>query len=252
MVKIVLDAGHGLNTPGKRCLKSIDPKETREWVLNSRVAEHIEAYLKEYEGYEVLRVDDRTGKADIALATRTSKANSWGADIYLSIHHNAGINGGSGGGITVYRYPNSTKTSRAMLQSLYNDLIKHTGLKGNRSTPLNDTNFHVLRETNMTAILIEGGFMDSKVDTPIILTDKFAKQYARGVVDFLASQYKLKKKATAPPASSGSGNTNTGSNSNDGYYRVVVGSYKVKANAEKQMAELKKAGFDSFLAYYEK
>ena len=87
-----------------------------------------------------------------------------------------------------------------MLQTLYNDLIKHTGLKGNRATPLNDTNFHVLRETNMTAILIEGGFMDSKVDTPIILTDKFAKQYARGVVDFLASQYKLKKKATAPPA----------------------------------------------------
>ena len=32
----------------------------------------------------------------MALATRTSKANSWGADIYLSIHHNAGINGGSG------------------------------------------------------------------------------------------------------------------------------------------------------------
>ena len=66
-------------------------------------------------------------------------------------------------------------------------------------------------------------------------------------MDFLASQYKLKKKATAPPASSGSSVNNT-----DGYYRVVVGSYKDKANAEKQMAELKKAGFDSFLAYYEK
>jgi len=34
---ICIDAGHFLGTPGKRCLKSIDPNETREWVLNDNI-----------------------------------------------------------------------------------------------------------------------------------------------------------------------------------------------------------------------
>ncbi|HZJ99780.1 MAG TPA: N-acetylmuramoyl-L-alanine amidase [Tissierellaceae bacterium] len=197
MVKICLDAGHGINTPGKRCLKSIDPNETREWWLNNRVANYVEDGLTEYEGYKLLRVDDRTGKTDVARRTRTDKANNWKADIYVSIHHNAGINGGSGGGIVVYRYTNSSKFTKAMQKRLYDLLIKHTGLKGNRASPLAEAKFDVISWTTMPAVLIEGGFMDSKVDTPIILTDKHARGYAKAVVEFLATEYKLKKKATA-------------------------------------------------------
>lgn len=46
--------------------------------------------------------------------------------------------------------------------------------------------------------------------------------------------------------------TNTSTNTNNGFYRVVAGSYKEKKNAENMMRELKKKGFDSFLVYYEK
>ena len=46
MFKIAIDAGHGLYTAGKRCLKSIDPNETREWVLNSRIAGKVIEKLK--------------------------------------------------------------------------------------------------------------------------------------------------------------------------------------------------------------
>ena len=49
---------------------------------------------------------------------------------YLAVHHNAGINGGSGGGIVVYRYPQSSKKSQELQPKFYNALIKHTGLKG--------------------------------------------------------------------------------------------------------------------------
>ena len=141
MTKILaLDAGHGINTAGKRCLKSLDKNETREWTLNNRVANYVEDLLKEYEGYQLLRVDDRTGKRDVPLSERTKKANDWKADIYISIHHNAGINGGAGGGITVYRYPNSSKMTKAMQKRLYDLLIKHTGLKGNRASPLGEAN----------------------------------------------------------------------------------------------------------------
>ena len=45
MSKIVIDAGHGKNTADKRCLKSLDQNETREWVLNDRVADALETYL---------------------------------------------------------------------------------------------------------------------------------------------------------------------------------------------------------------
>ena len=112
MFKIALGAGHGKNTSGKRCLKSLDPNETREWWLNDRICDYVESYLKDYEGYDLLRLDDSDdGKDDIALATRTNKANAWGADFYLSIHHNAGVNGGSGGGICAYSYTNGSQAS---------------------------------------------------------------------------------------------------------------------------------------------
>ncbi len=243
MIKIALDAGHGINTPGKRVMKRFDSKETREWTLNSRVAEYVEEYLKEYEGYQLLRVDDRTGKRDVPLSERTKKANDWKADIYISIHHNAGINGGAGGGITVYRYPNSSKMTKAMQKRLYDLLIKHTGLKGNRASPLGEANFHVLRETKMAAVLIENGFMDSRTDVPIILSDAHARKTAEGIVEFVVDHFKLKKKPTPKP---------TPKPATKGFYRVVVGSFKDRKNAEEQQKKLKKAGFNSFLSYYEK
>ena len=51
MLKIALTAGHYLETAGKRCLKSLDKNETREWVLNDRICDKIEAKLKAYSGY---------------------------------------------------------------------------------------------------------------------------------------------------------------------------------------------------------
>ncbi len=242
MIKVTLGAGHGKNTAGKRVPKALDKNETREWTLNNRVANYVEEFLKEYEGYELMRVDDRTGKRDVPLAERTKKANDWKADIYISIHHNAGINGGSGGGIVVYRYPNSSKFTKAMQKRLYDELIKETGLKGNRANPLGEANFHILRETKMAAVLIENGFMDSKVDAPIILTDAHARKSAKAIVNWLAREYKLKKKPKPKPSSKPS---------KDGFYRVVVGSYREKENAERRVKELEKVGFESFIAYYD-
>lgn len=44
--KIAVDAGHGLSAAGRRCLKSIDPNETGEWQLNSRIAGYVTEHLK--------------------------------------------------------------------------------------------------------------------------------------------------------------------------------------------------------------
>lgn len=207
--KIALDAGHYRNTPGKRCLKKLDPNETREWVLNDRVARYFAEAAQQYEGVELLRVDDPTGKKDVSLANRCKAANNWGADMYHSFHHNAGINGGSGGGLVVYSYKNGTKGAEYR-DEIYNACIKAGGLKGNRAEPIQAYGFYVLKHTNAPAVLTEYGFMDSKVDVPVILTESFAKKMGYATMEGIAKAAGLRKKTSTQnkPAGSVAG-TNT-------------------------------------------
>ncbi len=194
MFKLALNAGHGRNTLGKRCLKKLDKNQTREWYLNSRICEKIEMKLLAYTGYDLIRLDDPTGNKDIALKKRTDAANNFDADFYLSIHHNAGINGGAGGGLETYIYTKASKQSIEWQEELYKTLIEHTNLKGNRSDGTRKANLHECRESNMPCVLIECGFMDSKTDVPIILTDKFAEQVADACVEVIVKKANLKKK----------------------------------------------------------
>lgn len=233
--KIALGAGHGLTTAGKRCDKTLDPNETSEWWLNDRVCDYIESYLKEYDGYSLLRLDDSDdGKDDIALATRVNKANTWGADIYISVHHNAGANRTSAGGACAFTHPKSSATSVLWRNDLYDALIKHTGLKGNRAQPKTTGDFYVLRESNMPAVLLELGFMDSTVDVPIILSNDFAKKSAKAIVEVIVKRGGLTKKAEVAPAP-------------NALYKVQVGAFSVKENAEKLEKELEAKGYQAYI-----
>ena len=235
MFKIALDAGHGINTAGKRCLKAIDPKETREWTLNDRICDKIESLLKAYDGYNLLRVDDTTGKKDIALETRVKNANNFKADFYLSIHHNAGIKGGKGGGVVSITYTKVDKTTSNWQSDLYNAIINATGLKGNRATPLAKSDLYVLRKTTMPAVLIECGFMDSTTDVPIILTENFADKVAQACVDVIVKKGGLTKKPVVQPTENGK------------IYRVQVGAFSKQENASKLANELKSKGYDAII-----
>ena len=228
--KIALTAGHYKYTPGKRCLKSLDPNETREWVLNNRIADKVETLLAaNYTGYELIRTDDTTGEKDVSLTARTNAANNFGADFYLSIHHNAGVNGGKGGGIVAYVHTKPAAESLTWQKELYNALISATGLKGNRATPLAKSNLHECRETKMPAVLLELGFMDSQTDVPVILSEAYADKCAAAIVQVLAKRGNLEKKAAK-------------------LYRVQVGAYSKRENAENTLAKLKAAGFtDAFI-----
>jgi len=234
MFKIALGAGHGLNTAGKRCLKTLDKNETREWWLNDRICDYVESYLKDYTGYELLRLDDSDdGKDDVALATRTNKANNWGADFYLSIHHNAGANGTAAGGIEAYSYTSASAASVAWRDALYDELIAQTGLKGNRAKPKATANFYVLKHTKMPAVLLELGYMDSKTDVPIVLTNDYAQKCAKAIVKVLVKRGGLTKKAAEPET--------------DILYKVQVGAFSQKENAEKLKAELASKGYPVYM-----
>ena len=200
MVRFAYDAGHGINTAGKRCDYRLDPKSTREWTLNNRIVNYVEAGLKEYTGYEFIRLDDRTGVRDVPLSERAVKANNAKVDIVISVHHDAGANLGSGCGATVYTATVSSPITERYQKSMYNSLLKHNPvMKGNRAQPLRTAGFYIISKTYAPALLIEHGYMDSRVDVPLILSDKFARDSARGHIDFLVKEFKLPKKSVTPP-----------------------------------------------------
>lgn len=201
MFKIAYCAGHYIGTAGKRIPKELDKNETREWVLNDRVADHFAKAAAEYEGVALYRTDDQTGKTFVDIPDRVAQANQWGANIYVDMHHNAAGKIFSGGGVEAFCYPGSA-SGKEYRDAIYDAVIAAGGLKGNRANPLQEKKFDSLVLTKMTAVLIEYGYMDSKVDAPIILTDLYAKKVAYGTMEGIARVAGLKKKTVeqAKPA----------------------------------------------------
>ena len=187
---LAISAGHYLYTAGKRCDKSLDPLETREWVLNARVADMLMDLLSKYDGIDILRVDDVTGEKKILIEDRTKMADDCNADFYLAIHHNATNYVFNGGGVVVYHYP--LERNKVQATELYNDVVDANGLRGNRSNPIVATSdLWEVSAPKADAILLENGFMTSTVDTPIILTEAFAQNTAKGLCKFFVDMWGL-------------------------------------------------------------
>ncbi|MEN2468008.1 N-acetylmuramoyl-L-alanine amidase [Ornithinibacillus sp. JPR2-1] len=187
MVKIALDAGHGMNTPGKRT-----PDGEREWSFNSKVVAAATKYLNEYDNVTVIRLDDPTGKTDVSLTARTNKANSQKADILISYHHNANTGQwGNWTGTETYHYPGSS-TGLAIAKKIHPAIVRAMGL---RDRGIKSANFHMLRESNMPAILIEGGFMDSTIDIKKLRDNSVLDRTGKALADAIAAHFGLKKKS---------------------------------------------------------
>ena len=143
--------------------------------------------------------DDPAGEAEADLTDRCREANEWGADFVLAIHHNA-FRGTpwDGGGIVAYSYPGSAKGA-VYRDAIYDACIAAGGLRGDRSSPKTTANFQVLRETYAPALLMEYGFMDSRADAPVILTEAYAKLVAYATMEGIAKAAELVKKQPETP-----------------------------------------------------
>ena len=182
MAKIAIDAGYYLYTSGRRCLKSLDPNETKEWILNTRIATILGDILQEA-GHFVLRVDDVTGETNVSLINRSERANEWGADFFVSIQHNLGIKGGIGGGIEVYVCTDCSDISMQVQKSIYKATTEKTRLTGDRHDGTVSANHLVIKNTTMPSVLIKCGFMDSETDIRFILDPEFSKAMAEGIAE---------------------------------------------------------------------
>lgn len=192
MFKIAYGAGHN-NATSNGIPTSIHSPRVNEWVLNDRVARYFAEAARAYD-VALLRVDDPKGVEPTVLANRVKKANDWGADFFLAIHHNAGINGGSGGGLVAFSYKEGT-VGAAYRDAIYNACIAAGGLKGNRWDATLAEDFYVLKYTTMPAVLMEYGFMDSTADVPVILTESYAKAMGYATMEGIAKAAGLEKKA---------------------------------------------------------
>ncbi|HQP33951.1 MAG TPA: N-acetylmuramoyl-L-alanine amidase [Polyangiaceae bacterium] len=92
-----------------------------------------------------------TTKVDQDFSSAPSNANSWGADVFVSIHSNAG---GGHGTETLYKSDGGKKLASAVQNGLLSKLpYQDRGLKYR-------DNLHVLNNTNMYACLLESVFHD--------------------------------------------------------------------------------------------
>lgn len=224
MVKFTFDAGHWIHEPGKRCDKSIDPNQTREWTLNNRILTKVMSLLAEkYTDYQAIRLDDPTGTTNISVSRRAAMANKEGSIQHISIHHNAGVYLKPKGGIVTFVAPNASQKSKDFASSLWKNTVQLTGLKDTVDGHNNTHDYTIVSKTNMPAVILECGFMDSPIDTPIILKESHANACAQAIVKTLADFYNLTERTK--------------------WYRVQVGAYISKDNAQKKLQELHKAGF---------
>lgn len=227
MFKIAYGAGHYRGTAGRRIPAALDPEQTKEWQLNDRVARFFAEAAGQYEDVALLRVDDPNGHAKISVESRCKAANDWGADFCLSIHHNAfqGIPW-DGGGVTAFSCPGS-EAGRQYRDAIYDGVIAAGNLPGNRAAPKQEKAFIALKQTRAPAVLMEYGFMDSRADAPVILTEAYAKAVAYATMEAIAQVAGLKRKPRL--------------------YRVQVGAFSLRENAENMLKSLENAGFEGFL-----
>ena len=86
MTLIAIDAGHGMDTLGKRTPPFADGTIMKENEFNEATAQYLSEALKR-NGFAVVLVAPE--KEDTPLKTRVQRANDAKADAYISIHANA-------------------------------------------------------------------------------------------------------------------------------------------------------------------
>lgn len=192
---ILIDNGHGYNTPGK-C--SPDGK-FKEWKKNRELARDIVMELKD-DGYDARLIV--TEENDISLAERVQRVNyicrkeGTSNVILVSIHSNAaGADGKwhSARGFSAHVSLNASDKSKRLAKFLWQRAIEY-GLKGNRNVPKEmfiAQNLYILRHTVCPAVLTENLFYDNQEDLEMLQSqqghDKIVLAHLRAIRDYIKS-----------------------------------------------------------------
>lgn len=197
MVKILIDNGHGENTPGK-CSPD---KRLREYAYAREIARRVEKCLR-CKGYDAERIVEE--ETDIALSERCKRVNDICKKVgtknvlLVSIHNNAAGADGKwheARGFSSFVGLNASSKSKMLAQYLWNEAIQQ-GLKGNRSVPAAPyiaQNLAICRNTLCPAVLTENLFQDNKADVDFLLSEegkeKITATHVNAIVEFIKDYY---------------------------------------------------------------
>ena len=194
-MKILIDAGHGIDTPGKRSPDGA----FREYLWNREIADLVCEDLG-IDGYNVSLVVTETN--DIPLITRVNRVNAicnkYGTDdvILVSIHSNAAGNGKdwmNAKGWSCYTTKGDTK-SDILAELLYDSFersfpdrkIRKDMQDGDRDW---EENFYIIQKSKCPAVLIENFFYDNKEECHWLMQDavkvRIALAIEQGIKDYV-------------------------------------------------------------------
>lgn len=229
MVKLYLDSGHGGSDGGA------SGNGLKEKDITLDICKRIEEGLKAYENIEIKM--SRSGDTYPTLTERTIAANTWGADVLLSVHINsATANTARGFESHIYTTPNSGTI--AYQNVMHEEILKEIG-SGITDRGKQRSNFHMLRESKMKSILTENLFISNAADAKLLGDPEFRQRLAQGHINGLERFLGLKKTSLPPPIKKPTGKL----------YRVQVGAFEDQENAEALAADLKKLGYRPFISY---
>jgi N-acetylmuramoyl-L-alanine amidase len=169
---VIIDAGHGGSDEGARVHTFLEKRVTLKTALLTKKR-------LEERGYKVILT--RSRDIYLSLPRRVSIANKMKGAIFVSLHFNASRNP-IAKGVEVYYCGNKEKwrarASRRLADYILYQLVDQTeavsrGIKGG--------NFHVIRETEMPAVLVEGGFVTNEEERGLLKTKNYLDKIAEGI-----------------------------------------------------------------------
>lgn len=179
---VLIDNGHGEETPGKRSPKWKNGTQLFEWKYTREIAAEVVRQLR------LQRIDARLlvpENNDISLGERCRRVNRLcdavgKQNVFLcSIHCNASAEGkATGWEIHTYTGQNiSDVRAKAIWETAKVILTGVTNMRGDWSDgePDWDSNFAILRDTNCSSVLTENLFMDNEKDCKFLLSDNGKK-----------------------------------------------------------------------------
>ena len=121
-----------------------------------------------------------------SLTTRVNEANSWPADIFISLHNNAAENPNASGNEALVYGPSAT-VANELGEEILEQLTLATGLR-NRGIVYRP-GLYVLKETAMPAVLVEMGFITNSYDAELL--EDSPELFARGIYRGILAYYDL-------------------------------------------------------------
>lgn len=251
---IALDAGHGGSDFGATYKGRQEKDDTLRLV---------QAVGKILEDNGVNVVYTRTNDIYETPFKKATDANAAGADYFISIHRNSSEKPNQYSGVETLVFNNSGIKSK--LAENVNSSLEAAGFKnlGINERP----NLVVLKRTQMPAILIEAGFINNDKDNELFddSFQKIAQAIADGILTTIYDQSPGNSRITSVPEAPETDNEIQENSKSDDYpdldqyyntnsskmplYRVQVGAYRNKSNADRLLNSLLIEGFPAFIIY---